>query len=116
MIRFEQPEYYQKDIVHICYAQGWAMVYFLRKSEQVAKRPEWAKILPTYFETLKTAYAEELAKIPEKDREKWSARAPAGLAARGRATDAAFDGVDLDELQQAWEKYTLGLEDPRKKK
>jgi hypothetical protein len=116
MIRFEQPQYYQKDIVHICYAQGWAMVYFLRKSEQVAKRPEWAKILPTYFETLKTAYAEELAKIPEKDREKWSARAPAGLAARGRATDAAFDGVDLDELQQAWEKYTLGLEDPRKKK
>lgn len=116
IIRFEQPQYYQKDIVHICYAQGWSMVYFLRKSEEVAKRAEWAKILPVYFDTLKQVYAEELAKLPEDRRAAGAAHEQAGLIARNAAVTAAFEGVDLDEIEQAWSKFVVGLDDPRKKK
>ncbi|MBK7878407.1 MAG: hypothetical protein IPJ77_22355 [Planctomycetes bacterium] len=116
MIRFEQPQYYRGDIVHICYAQGWSMVYFLRKSEEVAKKPEWAKILPTYFDTLKASYAEELAKLPEAQRDDAGARGAAGLTARNKAIDAAFEGVDLDAIETAWKRFVATIEDPRKKK
>ncbi|MBI5365292.1 MAG: hypothetical protein HZA53_19095 [Planctomycetes bacterium] len=116
MIRYEQPQYYKEDVVYICYAQGWSMIYFLRKSDEVAKRPEWAKILPTYFETLKAAYAEELAKLPEDKREDRGIRGGAGLTARNRAIEAAFEGVDLDEIEKAWARFVATIEDPRNKK
>ncbi|MFO1010900.1 MAG: hypothetical protein U1F29_12620 [Planctomycetota bacterium] len=116
MIRYEQPQYYQPDKVHLCYAQGWSMIYFLRKSDEVAKKPEWAKILPTYFDTLKASYAEELAKLTDAQREDAGIRGGAGLTARNKALEAAFQGVDLTELQNAWKKFTLAIEDPRKKK
>jgi Protein of unknown function (DUF1570) len=116
IIHFEQPQYYDEKIVHTCYAQGWSMVYFLEKSEEVKKRPEWAKILPTYFDTLKKAYAEELEKLPEDKRANPGFRGGAGLAARKRAAEAAFENVDLDEIEKAWAKFVATVEDPRKKK
>src|SRR6185295_18462165 len=114
MIKYEQPQYYAEDKVHICYAQGWSMIYFLRKSEQVAKKPEWAKILPTYFEILKATYTEKLAELTAAGRaEDGRAKAAAGLEARTKALEAAFAGVDLIEIQKAWEGFVLGLESPK---
>jgi len=51
-IRMTQAEYYAR--ASECYAQGWAFVYFLREE---APRSDWKRILPTYFDTLKSAVA-----------------------------------------------------------
>ena len=115
IIRFEQSDYYKGDRVGLCYAQGWAMIYFLRTSPVVQKRSEWARILPTYFETLKAEWAVELAKLTEagkaEDKEK---RAAGGLAARQRAVDVAFQGVDLDEIDEAWQQFVRTMELPKR--
>ncbi|MBL8861221.1 MAG: hypothetical protein JNK02_04335 [Planctomycetes bacterium] len=115
IVLFEQPEYYRPDRIGICYAQGWAMVYFLRTSPLVQKRPEWARILPTYFDTLKAAWGEEWAKLQaagaDQDRVK---RFAGGLAARKRAVEAAFQGVDMLEIDEAWQDFVLRMELPKK--
>ena len=114
ILHYEQPQYYANPAV--CYAQGWSMIYFLRTSKEVAKRPEWARILPTYFDALKTAWAEELAKIEAKgQKDDKLARAKAGLSARERALDQAFTGVDLDEIERAWLSFTEKLEEGERK-
>src|SRR5262249_1116982 len=103
IIRYEQAQYYDKEKVHICYAQGWSMIYFLRTCKDVAKNPAWAKILPTYFDVLKKTWNDELAKlegIGKKDDK--GARYQAGLVARKAAVDAAFEGVNLDDIENAW--------------
>jgi hypothetical protein len=117
IVKYEQSQYYDKDKVHICYAQGWSMIYFLRKSKDVEKKPAWAKILPTYFEVLKRTWAEELAKLEvagKKDDK--PARWQAGLAARTKALDEAFKDVDFGEIERSWKAFTMTLEppDPRK--
>jgi hypothetical protein len=113
LVRYEQPQYYANP--YICYAEGWSLIYFLRKSEVVAKRAEWSRILATYFAELKSGYGEELAKLAsagkEKDKE---ARAKAGLAVRTRAVDKAFEGVDIDELEKAWKSYVETIPEPKK--
>jgi uncharacterized protein DUF1570 len=111
IIKFTQGQYYTQG--QFKYAQGWSMIYFLNTSPKVAARPEWNKILPTYFETLKTEYGGALAKLgedpaPEK-------KAGAGQTAREAALEAAFKDVNLDEIDEAWQEYTLTLKDPRKK-
>jgi len=116
MITYEQPQYYNPKIVHICYSQGWSMIYFLRKSELVEKRPEWKKILPTYFDTLKAVYGEKVAALEaagKKDDQE--AKGKAGLEARKAANEAAFKDVDLDEIEQAWSAYVLSIEDFKRK-
>jgi hypothetical protein len=113
IIRYEQAQYYANPA--ICYAQGWSMIYFLRTSKLVAAKPEWARILPTYFDALKSAYREELAKLDETKRSEQGPRGLAGLAARQRAVDAAFQGVDIDALEGAWRKFTLDLPAPDKR-
>jgi hypothetical protein len=114
IIRFEQSEYYDPKVVHICYAQGWSMTYFLRECREVQRNPEWAAILPTYFETLKTTFASELeclrANRTEEDPEQRSA---AGQRARQRAVEAAFEGVDLAAIERAWIDFTSGLKPPK---
>lgn len=106
IVRFSQGRYYMNGGPK--YAQGWSMVYFLNRSPEVAKRREWAKILPAYFEELKARYAEELGKLddplaPEQ-------RAAAGQKAREHALERAFEGVDFDEIDAAWRDFVLGLE------
>jgi hypothetical protein len=116
MIKFEQPQYYNPAIVHICYAQGWSMIYFLRKCEAVEKNPAWKKILPTYFDTLKSVYGAKIAELEaagKKDDKE--AKAKAGLEARTGALEEAFKDVDLDELEQAWKTFTWSIEDIRKR-
>jgi hypothetical protein len=126
MIRLEKDEYYEREKVGLNYAQGWGMVYFLRKSPVVRARADWARILPTYFETLKTAFAEELERLgpeasaplpPDAKLEAklayFKLREEAGKPAREKAVEAAFAGVDLTELEQAWRLYILDLPLPR---
>ncbi len=50
-INYSQREYYME--AGRCYAQGWALVYFLRHSRD----PAYRKILPTYFEELRDRVA-----------------------------------------------------------
>jgi hypothetical protein len=115
ILRYEQPEFYAKDKVGRCYAQGWSMIYFLRKSKLVEKRPEWARILPAYFETLKSAYAEAKSDLERQGKSQDRvARTRAGLEARKRAVETAFSGVDLDEIETAWEEFVRTLETPKR--
>jgi hypothetical protein len=112
ILRFEQDAYYADSTLH--YAQGWAMVYFLRESKEVRRRREWASILPTYFETLKRAYPEELMVIVEEGLTNDIERLQeAGELARVRALDEAIDGVDLIELENAWLTFVSELQGPR---
>ena len=117
IVKYEQREYYDPTKVYICYAQGWSMVYFLNKSKDVARNPAWKKILPTYFDTLKAAFKEELEPVPEE------ARKPglrgfeeAGFRARTRANEAAFAGVDMDQIEAAWKIFVLDLVCPEREK
>ena len=111
IVAFEQPEYYRRDRVGTCYAQGWSMIYFLRTSRDVERRPEWAKILPTYFDVLKAEYGAEVEKLGEEPTPQ--ARWEAGKRAREAALKAAFEDVDFLEIEQAWKEYTLDLDVPR---
>jgi hypothetical protein len=91
-----------------CYAQSWSMIHFLRTSPEVARREEWARILPRYFETLKLAFAEEVELLGER-RDDLVERWKAGFQARNRAVDAAFEGVDFEEIERAWILHVRGL-------
>ena len=115
LMAFEQPDYYRPDRIGLCYAEGWSLIYFLRKSELVAKRPEWAQILPTYFAELKSGYAAELAKLEAQGKAKdQGLRARAGLEVRKAALAKATEGVDIDELEKAWKAYVLTIPEPKK--
>ena len=96
-----------------CYAQSWSMIHFLRLAPEAQKREAWAAILPTYFETLKRAFAAELDALGERRAdplERWKA----GFEARNRAVDAAFAGVDFEEIEAAWRAYVVRLEAPKR--
>ena len=113
LVRYEQPQYYANP--YVCYAEGWSLVYFLRKSEQVAKRPEWARILPGYFDGLKKGYAEALATLESAGKSKDAeARAKAGLEVRTRALDEAFAGVDMAELEESWKRFVGAIPEPKR--
>lgn len=113
LVRYEQAEYYANP--YVCYAEGWSLVYFLRKSEQVAKRAEWARILPSYFEGLKKGYAAALAQLESAGKQKDpQARAKAGLEVRTHALDEAFAGVDMDELETAWKSFVSAIPEPKR--
>lgn len=53
LVGFSQGEYYSYPAVS--YAQGWALIYFLREVVPANKKynEKWGKILTTYFEALK---------------------------------------------------------------
>jgi hypothetical protein len=53
LVAFSQGEYYSYP--GVSYAQGWALIYFLREIVPANKKyaEKWGKILPTYFDTLK---------------------------------------------------------------
>jgi len=113
LLSYEQKQYYANP--YVCYAEGWSLIYFLRKSELVVKRPEWAQILPTYFAELKTGYAAELAKLEEKGKSKdRELRERAGLQVRNDALAKAIEGVDIAELERAWKAYVATIPEPKK--
>jgi hypothetical protein len=112
IVTYEREQYYDPSKVGLCYAQGWAMIYFLRTSKEVASRPAWAKILPTYFDALKSTYKDELAKLADPKEEK--ARATAGLTARRHAVESAFADVDYEEIEDRWREFVLALKPPKR--
>jgi hypothetical protein len=83
----------------------------LNRSKAVKAKPEWAKILPTYFETLKSAYRAELDNYADEPTD--GERHGAGEKAREAAVKAAFEGVDLPAIDLEWQNFTMSLEDPR---
>jgi len=116
ILRYERKDYYGQRQGYY-YAQGWAMVYFLESSKKVQKHRVWSRILPTYFDELKAAWREERAKLPDggvlsvdMEPDAWEEVAAAQLKARKRALEVAFEGVDLAELEEAWEEFVLDLE------
>ncbi len=116
IVHFEQAEYYDKSRVAVCYAQGWSMIYFLRTADVVARNPSWARILPAYFDTLKSSYAEALATLAKPGgTDERETRAIAGSLARKHALEAAFIDVDFAALEEAWSTYTLALPAPKRR-
>ncbi|MCP3917260.1 MAG: hypothetical protein GY711_17060 [bacterium] len=102
LIAMEQADYYADAQLH--YTQGWSFVYFLRTSSEVRRKGSWAKILPTYFSTLKETHSRELGESTSGVQ-----RVLAGQVARQEALAAAFAGVDLRQLEIAWVRYVQGL-------
>jgi hypothetical protein len=109
-LKFSQPEYYRRggdrakgENVGQNYAQGWSLVWFLRTT----KDPRYAPILGRYFDTIKAAvgkWREEEDAAAAKE-----GRAPAEItpplvdaAASEAALKAAFEGVDVPQLERDW--------------
>lgn len=105
MIRYEKSQYYGPRASYY-YAQGWSMVYFLNESKVARRHPLWSTILTRYFEELKVAWALEQDGLPKGDSK---AKGEAQKRARERATQVAFEGVDLAELEEEWAAFTLTL-------
>ncbi len=88
-VRMTQAEYYDaKNAGKQAgqnYAQGWSFIYFLRNGKKLFPRgwdPAWDNILDTYFRVLATSGDLE------------------------QAVNEAFQNVDFDKLQAAWEAST----------
>lgn len=107
MVRMEKAEYYGPN-VYVNYAMGWSMIYFLNKAPAVRKNAKWKAILPTYFETLKSAQARERARLEQAGLSKNAEEVEKGAqAAREEAVTAAFSDVDVYAIQEAWREFTL---------
>jgi len=114
ILHYDRAKYYSNPAV--CYAEGWSIVYFLRTSKEVAKRPEWAGILPRYFDTLKASWAAELKQLEAQGKQDdKKMRAKAETAACERAVTVAFENVDVDELERAWLAFVAKLDDGERK-
>ncbi len=113
ILRMEERAFLQD--ASLAYAQSWSMVYFLRLAPEVQSNRAWARVLPTYFDTLKRAFVEEKSSLPAAKAADRVALWQAGRAARMKAFDAAFAGIDLDEIERAWKRYCVGFQRPRPK-
>jgi hypothetical protein len=113
IVRMEERAFMEN--ASLAYAQSWSMVYFLRIAPEVQANPAWAAILPMYFETLKRAFVEEKASLPAEKAADRVALWQAGRAARAKALDVAFAGIDLDEIENAWKRFVAALAMPAKK-
>ena len=110
IIRYEQAQYYSNPAV--CYAQGWSMIYFLNTSKLVERHPSWSRILSTYFEVLKQEWAARRDALEQAGQAAdLPSLAEAQKSAREAAVAAAFESVDLNEIEEAWRKFVLELED-----
>jgi hypothetical protein len=108
-IHYSKAEYYRRGGQN--YAQGWSLIYFLNECREVQRDERWSRILPIYFEELKAAWAELRAGLEARGEEEDDGKvAEAQQAARERAVNRAFEGVDLLELEALWKEFTLSLE------
>jgi len=115
IIRYEQSDYYRNG--SLCYAEGWSIIYFLNTSKEAQRHEIWSQILPIYFETLKAAWAEQLARLREEGKEEdATAKLAAQKEAREAAVDAAFVDVDIWELQKAWMEFVAQIPDPKERR
>ncbi len=90
LVRWTKAQYYGTNDYGFSggymYAQGWSYMYFLRQGIKGKVRgwnDDWDSILDVYLETL----------LMERDLDK--------------AIDAAFAGVDFEEMTDCWVNYTL---------
>ena len=87
IVRYSQGQYYGSSEYGTSgghhYAQGWSFIYFMRTGPKKSRKwnEAWDHILQTYLDTL--------AETGDLD----------------RAVDVAFEGVDWDELEEAWKDY-----------
>ncbi len=107
---FSQAEYYRRggskrkgEDVGQNYAQGWSLVWFLRTT----KDPRYTGILERYFVSLKASvskWREEEEGLAAKESRPVAELIPPEV--NQKATDdalkAAFDGVDIDQLERDW--------------
>ena len=119
-IRYTQGQYYSN--ADICYAQGWAFIYFLRQSKRL--RPEWRDLLSRYLENIwdeTKRRAEEKAREEEEKEKEEEGEGEPGIpkdledAFRSQfdedeeileaAVTVTFEDIDLDELERAFHKY-----------
>ncbi len=91
-LSMEQNEYYARP--DVAYAQGWALVYYLREEAPDAR---WRQIPDIYFNTLKAEFARLKAEGKHE--------AEAGKLARKAAVEKAIEGVDLAKLEAAFFKF-----------
>jgi hypothetical protein len=88
-LRWSQREYYGSNDYELGggenYALGWSFIWFLRTGKGKSKQwnPRWESILDTYLTTL------------------------GSTGDLDKAVDAAFEGVDLAELERAWTNFPL---------
>jgi hypothetical protein len=92
-VHYTRAEYYERRpgvgphglVSGQCYAQGWALIYFMRTGKKKAKgwQDSWDSILGTYLEAL--VVTEDL----------------------DEAVALAFAGVDWEEFEKCWKEYTL---------
>jgi hypothetical protein len=112
IVRKEQKDFMAK--AQLLYPMAWSMVYFLEESKEVEKRPEWARILPTYYETFRGAWGKERERLAAAGTLEEQAEAEMGAAAaREAAVSAAFAGVDMAEIESAWQSFVLELKLPK---
>ncbi|MBM3977390.1 MAG: hypothetical protein FJ299_10410 [Planctomycetes bacterium] len=87
LVRYSQAQYYNTSKYGTSgfehYAQGWALIWFLRTGKGKAKgwNPAWEKILDTYLDVL-----------GETGKQK-------------KAVEAAFEGVDFEAMEKSWKAY-----------
>lgn len=62
LVRFSQGEYYSYP--GVSYAQGWALIHFLREGLNRRQKEEWGHILDVYFNTLKDEVASAEGLVP----------------------------------------------------
>jgi hypothetical protein len=85
-VRWTKSQYYGENSYNLegfdCYAQGWALVYFLRlEGDARGWNDAWEKILPTYLDVL------------------------ASTGDLDEAIDKAFAGVDWAQFEAAWRSF-----------
>lgn len=117
LVRLPQSEYYSN--AGLKYAQGWALIFFLR---EVTDEDSWRDIPNRYFEHLRDNVAAFQKK--EKDKDDDSGEQVPGIpsvkvysfADRNRvekileeAVDVGFEGVDVDELQEQFERWIRSI-------
>lgn len=113
LVRLPQGEYYSN--ASLKYAQGWALVYFLRK---VTKKKEWRAIPDNYFTYLRDNVAafrqekkvkgdtsgETVEGIPGVVVYNFSDRERVEEILK-EAIGAGFDGIDYEKLDEAYVKW-----------
>jgi len=115
IIRYEQGDYYRN--AGLCYAEGWSIIYFLNTSKDAQRHEVWSHILPVYFETLKAEWRYQLARLESEGKEEDpTAKLAAQKEAREAAVDAAFEDVDIWELQKAWMEFVAEIQDPNERR
>lgn len=107
IVRWNEEEFYPAVMPEQHYPQAWSMAWFLATSRVVSRDERWSRIVPTYFDTLRRVYAEELAFAEHP--EQTASKRRAELVSRDEAIGVALYGVDLDALERAWTVYVLSL-------